>query len=407
LSIEEEIIIKFKKNIIKIVAILTLLISIITILVPYTSKATNTNEIFEIEDLQIDMDEYSDSNIQTRQIESSDLQNREFYIKNMYSGQYLDVAGGVAADGTNVQQYKFNGTDSQRWRIASNGDGTLTIYSRVGAVGEYKYALDISNASGDNYANVQIWTPNGTDAQKFKMGRTELSTVAFFSKVSGYSKAIVLNGPTCDQGRNIDQYTFQSYVNEMWILEPVSKYSKLGVDYAKANWNKSVACYPNYMPYGVDCTNFASQCMLASGIHYQDDWYMYRKNSTYNSPNGATEINTSWELGDPSPWQSAKYFGRYWNKKVKIYVVKGTDIINNPNMAWFSDIGIGDVVQYADNNLGFRGEEQHTMYIRDARVYEGHNNYVLTYHSKEVEEKDLLQVVKENPNYYYVFYKMI
>ena len=282
MSIEEEIIIKFKKNIIKIVAILTLLISIITILVPYTSKATNTNEIFEIEDLQIDMDEYSDSNIQTRQIESSDLQNREFYIKNMYSGQYLDVAGGVAADGTNVQQYKFNGTDSQRWRIASNGDGTLTIYSRVGAVGEYKYALDISNASGDNYANVQIWTPNGTDAQKFKMGRTELSTVAFFSKVSGYSKAIVLNGPTCDQGRNIDQYTFQSYVNEMWILEPVSKYSKLGVDYAKANWNKSVACYPNYMPYGVDCTNFASQCMLASGIHYQDDWYMYRKNSTYN-----------------------------------------------------------------------------------------------------------------------------
>ncbi len=28
----------------------------------------------------------------------------------MYTGQYLDVSGGIAENGRNVQQYKLNGT---------------------------------------------------------------------------------------------------------------------------------------------------------------------------------------------------------------------------------------------------------------------------------------------------------
>ena len=36
---------------------------------------------------------------------------QEYYIKNVCSGKYLDVSGGIAANGTNVQQYEFNGTD--------------------------------------------------------------------------------------------------------------------------------------------------------------------------------------------------------------------------------------------------------------------------------------------------------
>ncbi len=34
--------------------------------------------------------------------------------------------------------------------------------------GAYRYALEVNNGSGENYANIQIREINGSDAQKFK-----------------------------------------------------------------------------------------------------------------------------------------------------------------------------------------------------------------------------------------------
>lgn len=95
-----------------------------------------------------------------------------------------------------------------------NGDATFSIYSMVCNDGTYKYSLDISNASSENYANVQIYTINNSNAQKFQLGCTSSSTVVIYTVVSNSTKAVVVNGSTCYQGRNIDQYTYQGHVNE-------------------------------------------------------------------------------------------------------------------------------------------------------------------------------------------------
>lgn len=348
------------------------------------------------------VDSSNNDNISVASIQASDLIGKEFYIKNMYTGQYLDVSGGIAANGTNVQQYKFNGTDSQRWYMYKNDDSTLSLYSRVTDIEKtYHYALDINGGSAENYANVQIWEINGSDAQKFKMGRTDFSSIVFCTKVTDYSKAVVLNGPTCDQGRNVDQYTFQNHVNEMWILEPVKRNINLGYEYATQNSTHRVSAYPNCNNIGGDCANFVSQCLLASGIHYQNDWYVYRKNNNYSSPTTVDQLNNSWELSDPSPWISAKQFGKYWKSNVTYYKYKGSDITSDPSLAYNLPIQKGDVIQYATSILGLLGDSKHTMYITG---YEN-SSYTVVYHSSDTSTPvNLLSICASHPDYYFIFY---
>lgn len=88
-----------------------------------------------------------------------------FYtIINPNSGKALDVAGGVRAyySGANLQQYTPNGTDAQKWRIDRNVDGTYTLISK-----KTGYVIDVTAANAEDGTNIQLYKPNGTKAQKF------------------------------------------------------------------------------------------------------------------------------------------------------------------------------------------------------------------------------------------------
>lgn len=135
-------------------------------------------------------------------------------IKNLNSGKVLDVTNGDSAENTNLQQFEANGSVAQRFRFYVAQDGKYYIKSQLGTMitsdaenantylgktvlsneqkwqiervvpektevnianGNYRIfsalesrmVLDISNASRDNGANVQLWTDNGTMAQSF------------------------------------------------------------------------------------------------------------------------------------------------------------------------------------------------------------------------------------------------
>lgn len=383
-------------------ALLILVLS--TICIPI-SQATVENVILETEN-NISM--YEPINTSTARIGGGDIIGKEFFIKNAYSGQYLDVAGGNAANGTNVQQYKYNGTDSQKWYINYNGDETFTFFTKLGSTNAYTYAIDISNGSSENYANVQIYYYNASNAQKLKIGVAQNNTLVFYTGASNYSKAIVLNGPSLEQGANIDQYTFQNYANEFWILEPVEKTPSLGVEYAYANVNdnRSVYAYPDFRGGAGNCANFVSQCMLASGVHYQNNWYIYRKGTNVSAiaKGDTTTLNNNWELADPSSWISAKQFSKYWKNNVTYNYYKGSAIVSNPSLV--SNLGLvpGDVIQYATSGLfGALGDAEHTMYITKVE----NSKYYVTYHSGPGKDVDLISMCNSHPNEYFIFYKVI
>ena len=88
-----------------------------------------------------------------------------YTVTSLSSGKVLDVANGCIADGTNVWQYDSNASDAQKWRIDDNGDGTYTFVSKMSGT-----VLDIAGAADACGANVQIYGSNGTAAQKFSLG---------------------------------------------------------------------------------------------------------------------------------------------------------------------------------------------------------------------------------------------
>lgn len=319
-------------------------------------------------------------------------------------------------NGTNVWQYKFNGSLAQKWFLHSYGDGTYSIYTPLGNDGTYRYCLDIIDASGSDFANVQIWQPNGTDAQRFSIGKTNFGTYVFFTKCSNYEKAVVLQEANCTEGINVLQYSFLSSPRETWILEPVNSNVYLGLDYARTNYNQYVPTYPNlssFEGHSADCANFVSQSLLASGVHYEGDWKVYRKNYNYKAPTTVAQLNDSWELCQPkaSPWTSAKYFERYWSKRANNVEVFTIDyVLNHPDEIFQKKFYPCDVVQLAYNRLGIRAESWHTMFITNYLKYNNKDSYALTYHSGSQIDKELLRICEEykaqGRNDYLVFFSI-
>ena len=80
------------------------------------------------------------------------------------------MSNGIAEDCRNVQQYTFNGTNAQRWKIEDNGDGTVTILSAING----HYALDALDGAAERGTNIQIYIhTNGTPAQRWVLSKAD------------------------------------------------------------------------------------------------------------------------------------------------------------------------------------------------------------------------------------------
>lgn len=95
-----------------------------------------------------------------------------YQIINSLSGNSLDVAGGTMADGTNVQAYCDNDSQAQRWNPVA--DGSTYTYNDVDyytyvvyCTKDSTYVLDVSAGGTTAGSNVQIYTANSTDAQRW------------------------------------------------------------------------------------------------------------------------------------------------------------------------------------------------------------------------------------------------
>lgn len=67
----------------------------------------------------------------------------------------LDVKNGETADGTNVQIYSANGSDSQRWKIVKQSDGSYRFWA-MNETGSTPFLLNIASDIQDG-ANIQCW----------------------------------------------------------------------------------------------------------------------------------------------------------------------------------------------------------------------------------------------------------
>lgn len=94
-------------------------------------------------------------------------------INNRFE-QALDVAGASSADGTNVQIYTANGTAAQKWFVYEK-EGKYILRSALAN----DAVLDAHEGAGTNLNNISLWELSYSDTQLFTIDKDNMSAMSF------------------------------------------------------------------------------------------------------------------------------------------------------------------------------------------------------------------------------------
>lgn len=123
------------------------------------------------------------------------------------AGKCLDNQHSVVANHNQIQLYRCNGTNAQKWTLTSSGSITSGNSS--------SYCLDIPGSSRAEYAYLQLYKCNGTMAQKFKISGNQI-----ISSLTGFC-ATVRYAATTNSTR-IWMKTCHGSVAQKWIYSGTS-----------------------------------------------------------------------------------------------------------------------------------------------------------------------------------------
>ncbi len=155
---------------------------------------------------------------------AANIKEGTYMIKSASTDKYLDVVGGKAENGTNVQLWGASGSEAHNtWTIKSAGNGYYKIYSKVG---NGEYLLDLDRGLTANKTNIQIYKDTKSDAQLFKFVKQADGTYSIHTKASKDATVLDIAGASTDSGANIQAFVFSGGQNQKWILEEVKEERK-------------------------------------------------------------------------------------------------------------------------------------------------------------------------------------
>ncbi len=158
----------------------------------------------------------SNSSSSTTVSNYSTLSDGWYYIKNVNSQKYLQVTNNSGYDGANVEQGSGSGVSGQKWYLTNTGSGYFTLKNGTG------YMLDVPYGENADGTNIQVWSNNNLDPQKFKLVASSKSgAYGILTKASADTKSLdVYNFSTADGG-NVCQWTYYDNTCQQWIFEAV------------------------------------------------------------------------------------------------------------------------------------------------------------------------------------------
>ena len=143
------------------------------------------------------------------------VSGQTYKLINVNSGKALDVYAAETANYSNVDIYSDNGTDAQKWNVVNNSDGTYKLINT-----NSKKALDVYAAGIADYSNVDIYDDNGSSAQKWNIIANSDSTYKLINANSKKALDVYAAG-TADYS-NVDIYTDNGTAAQKWKLVQVS-----------------------------------------------------------------------------------------------------------------------------------------------------------------------------------------
>lgn len=131
----------------------------------------------------------------------------------------VDVYGGLSnpADGTNVEIYDANGSGAQKFHIAFTYDSLTGGSYRITHAVSGK-SLDVYGGSKASGANVEIWSSNDSDAQKWLIKEAKKGIYNIIMMASGNVLDIAYG--RLDNCTNIAVYSPNGGTNQQFVLKP-------------------------------------------------------------------------------------------------------------------------------------------------------------------------------------------
>ena len=138
-----------------------------------------------------------------------------YYLQNKFSGLYLDIENGSSANGANVRQWSYNGSDAQKFKFVSLGDGYY--YILTGASG-YKSCVDVESGSANDGTNILQWEYWGGEMQKYRVVKQPDGSYAILTKASGCSSGLDVYDWSAEAGGNINEWNYWGGDCQKWNL---------------------------------------------------------------------------------------------------------------------------------------------------------------------------------------------
>jgi hypothetical protein len=134
-----------------------------------------------------------------------------YTLADRLCNKVIGLVNGGTADGTDANQWSWNGGGDQKWDVAYLGNGQY----KLTGVPSGKL-LEVAGASGNNGAPVQIWPSNNNNCQKWTI---RPSADGFFKvlNVNSGKSLDVQNNSTAD-GAAILQYNDIGASNQQWLM---------------------------------------------------------------------------------------------------------------------------------------------------------------------------------------------
>lgn len=129
------------------------------------------------------------------------------------SNMVLEIADESKAPSANVQLGEDTSSPSQYFAILKEYDGWYTVKNI-----NSQYNFDVANASPEPGANLQQWLDNKNDAQHFKFYDAGNQQVYIQSKLG---TCIDLSNGEPTIGNNIQLYSFNGTIAQKWTLNPI------------------------------------------------------------------------------------------------------------------------------------------------------------------------------------------
>lgn len=140
-----------------------------------------------------------------------------FRIKNTDSGLYMQIEGGKAENGANIQLW---GTDELSlhdiWVLHDAGDGYYYIASAL----DDNFVLDVAGKKADNGTNIDLYQQNGGANQQFMFIQDADGNYQICTRVSEEKSVVEADQNGTGSGTNVQEWELSGAANQSWALIP-------------------------------------------------------------------------------------------------------------------------------------------------------------------------------------------